>query len=237
MGTDHGLSQYPYIRESRRIVAHKTVVEEDVLAAHQPGARAAFCGDSVGLGWYPVDIHGVPGDVAATGPTRPFQIPLGALIPRDADNLLPACKDLGVTHITNGCYRLHPVEWNIGEAAGALASLCLRRGCRPTSVLERDELLRELQRELLAVGVPLYWCVDVPPDHDAFADLQSLAVESVWEGEEDDLCFHPEEPVDEATRQRVLDAAGLTADQVGSAHRSRSDLARIVARLRRRRSA
>ena len=39
--------------------------------------------------------------------------PLGA-----AENLLPACKNLGVTHITNGCYRLHPVEWNIGEAAG-----------------------------------------------------------------------------------------------------------------------
>ena len=39
----------------------------------------------------------------------PFQIPLGALIPERVTNLLPACKNLGVTHITNGCYRLHPV--------------------------------------------------------------------------------------------------------------------------------
>jgi FAD dependent oxidoreductase len=36
------------------------------------------------------------------------------------ENLLPACKNIGATHITNGCYRLHPVEWNIGEAAGSL---------------------------------------------------------------------------------------------------------------------
>ena len=47
----------------------------------------------------------------------PFQVPLGALIPRRVENLLPACKNLGTTHITNGCYRLHPVEWAIGEAA------------------------------------------------------------------------------------------------------------------------
>ena len=33
-------------------------------------------------------------------------------------NLLPAGKNIGTTHITNGCYRLHPVEWNIGEVAG-----------------------------------------------------------------------------------------------------------------------
>jgi len=46
-------------------------------------------------------------------------------------NLLPACKNLGVTHITNGCYRLHPVEWNIGEAVGALAAFCVRKNaCR-----------------------------------------------------------------------------------------------------------
>ena len=25
-----------------------------------------------------------------------------------------------MTHLTNGCYRLHPVEWGIGEAAGSL---------------------------------------------------------------------------------------------------------------------
>ena len=47
------------------------------------------------------------------------------------ENLLPAAKNIGTTHITNGCYRLHPVEWNIGEVAGALAANCLDQRIRP----------------------------------------------------------------------------------------------------------
>ena len=43
------------------------------------------------------------------------------------ENLLPACKNIGTTHITNVCYRLHPVEWNIGGAAGLLAALDIER--------------------------------------------------------------------------------------------------------------
>ena len=41
--------------------------------------------DSVGVGWYPIDIHrSGPEDVGVSTRTRPFQIPLGALIPADA---------------------------------------------------------------------------------------------------------------------------------------------------------
>ena len=89
-----------------------------------PNPRAALFSDSVGVGWYAIDIHGQATDVVYTAPTKPFQIPLGALVSRHLDNLLAACKNIGTTHITNGCYRLHPVEWNIGEAAGALAAFC-----------------------------------------------------------------------------------------------------------------
>ena len=76
----------------------------------------------------------------------PFQIPLGALMPLRMDNLLPACKNLGVTHITNGCYRLHPVEWNIGEAAGALAAWCLEKKLSPRQVRANRGHLVEFQR-------------------------------------------------------------------------------------------
>src|SRR3712207_8972640 len=48
----------------------------------------------------------------------PFQVPLGAMIPVRVNNLIAGCKNIGTTHVTNGCYRLHPVEWTIGEAAG-----------------------------------------------------------------------------------------------------------------------
>jgi hypothetical protein len=87
----------------------------------------------------------------------PFQIPLGALIPRRVENLLPACKNLGVTHVTNGCYRLHPVEWAIGEAAGALAAFCLAKSLMPKSVRNTPARLKEFQAMLVGQGVEIDW--------------------------------------------------------------------------------
>jgi hypothetical protein len=73
------------------------------------------------------------------------------------ENLLPACKNLGVTHITNGCYRLHPVEWNIGEAVGALAAFCVTKKHAPREVRAKAELLKEFQGQLTDQGVRLAW--------------------------------------------------------------------------------
>ncbi len=78
-------------------------------------------------------------------------------MPKRLENLLPACKNLGVTHITNGCYRLHPVEWNIGEAAGALAAFCLRQKSEPRAVRKKPSLLKSFQDSLVDEGVPLSW--------------------------------------------------------------------------------
>ncbi|MFN3690659.1 MAG: FAD-dependent oxidoreductase, partial [Fimbriimonadales bacterium] len=90
-------------------------------------------------------------------PTLPFQIPLGALIPVRVRNLLPACKNIGTTHITNGCYRLHPVEWNIGESAGLLAAFSALRGTEPHQVYETPALLEEYQNLLRSQGIQLEW--------------------------------------------------------------------------------
>jgi FAD dependent oxidoreductase len=73
------------------------------------------------------------------------------------ENLLPACKNLGVTHITNGCYRLHPVEWNIGEAAGALAAFCVQRKEPPRHVRNDKRLLADYQAQLRKDGFELEW--------------------------------------------------------------------------------
>lgn len=198
LGTADGLAMAPYIRESRRIVARTIVREQDVSARYQPGPRAQFFRDSVGLGWYPIDIHGIPGDVAATGPTRPFQIPLGALIPATGpDNLLAACKNIGVTHMTNGCYRLHPVEWSIGEAAGELAGYCLDQGVTPATVHATPTHLRAYQRRLVEAGMPLSWFTDVPIGHPAFEAVQLLAVRGDVAGTDQDLLFRPDDPVDD----------------------------------------
>lgn len=158
LGTDDGLAQDAYVRESRRIRAVTTIRETDVSLAIRGEHGATRYPDSVGIGMYRIDLHPSTGgdtylDVAST----PFQIPLGALLPIRVQNLLPAAKNIGTTHITNGAYRLHPVEWNIGEAVGALAAYCIRTARSPHSVHEKNDLLEEFQSLLVRRGVELAW--------------------------------------------------------------------------------
>jgi hypothetical protein len=166
VGTDDGLAMYPYIRESRRIKAEFTVCEQHVgtdarmkiAGKKREEVTAEHFTDSVGIGSYRIDLHPTSGgDNYLDISSLPFQIPLGALLPRRVDNLLPACKNLGVTHITNGCYRLHPVEWNIGEAAGSLAAFCLQRKQPPRQIRKDKKLLQDFQQRLQADGVEIQW--------------------------------------------------------------------------------
>jgi hypothetical protein len=157
-GTPDGLAKYPYIRESRRIKAEFTVIEQHVTAPFHSDGRAEPFADSVGIGYYAIDLHPSTGNrhYIHFSPL-PFQIPLGSLIPIRMDNLLAACKNIGTTHITNGCYRLHPVEWNIGESAGLLAAFCHERNVRPRAVRNDAELLESFQQLRVKQGIGLAW--------------------------------------------------------------------------------
>jgi hypothetical protein len=157
-GSADGLAQAPYIRESRRIRAEYTVTEQDLSMAERGDKGAMPYLDSVGVGMYRIDLHpSTGGDNYIDVASCPFEIPLGALIPQRVENLLPAGKNLGTTHITNGCYRLHPVEWNTGEAAGALAAFCLDQRVAPREVRNTPGLLEEFQSHLTRHGVELRW--------------------------------------------------------------------------------
>lgn len=157
-GSADGLAKAPYIRESRRIRAVTTVVEQDVSAELLgPTGRTRYR-DSVGVGSYRIDLHPSTGgdnyiDIASV----PFEIPLGALVPRRVTNLLPASKNIGTTHITNGCYRLHPVEWNVGEVAGALAGHCITHGSTPHTVQADDAEFAAFAAELDHAGIERHW--------------------------------------------------------------------------------
>lgn len=166
MGTEHGLAKRPYIRESRRIEAEFTVTERhvgtearmDITGLSRDEVTAAQFDDSVGIGSYRIDLHPSTGGINYVDfDSLPFQIPLGALIPVRMENLLPACKNLGVTHITNGCYRLHPVEWNIGESAGLLAAFALDNNYVPRYVRNKREVCADFQRFIQQQGIEIRW--------------------------------------------------------------------------------
>jgi hypothetical protein len=120
--------------------------------------QAANFPDSIGIGCYRIDLHPGTGknnyiDISSL----PFQIPLGALIPIRVENLIPACKNIGTTHITNGCYRLHPIEWNIGEAARLLSAFSLTHRLKPRQIHQNAKLLQSFQTMLLNQGIELEW--------------------------------------------------------------------------------
>lgn len=158
LGTEDGLAKYPYIRESRRIRALYTITEHDVSKELRGELGIKRYEDSVGVGSYPLDLHATTQSRRGFYiPNYPFEIPMGALLPVRVQNLLPACKNIGTTQITNGCYRLHPIEWNIGEAAGHMAAYALKHHIRPREIREREYHLKAFQAWIESQGVQLHW--------------------------------------------------------------------------------
>lgn len=154
MGTPDGLAKAPYIRESRRIVARRTVREQDVSKA--ANTVPPVTEDSVGVGHYAIDIHmTTKSHTFLYDATYPFEIPISAMIPVRIKNLIPACKNIGCTHLTSGCYRLHPVEWNVGEVAGYMAAYCIEHQAELEDLQKKR--LADFQQELQREGIQLHW--------------------------------------------------------------------------------
>jgi len=217
MGTPDGFSKYPYVRESRRIRAMRTILEQDIAATHQRGARAALVPDSVGVGLYAIDIHPSEGEEKIPpAAAKPFQIPMSALIPIRMRNLLPAAKNIGATHITNGAYRLHPIEWNIGEAAAHVAGFCMDRNLVPQTLVTDERRRRRLQRRLVRSGLPLHWYTDIPLDHEHFETAQVLAAWGIWTGSETSLEFQPGARLGSAELKALTSRAAQDQDRLGT---------------------
>src|SRR5690606_3173342 len=106
LGTVDGMAKYPYVRESRRIKAVFTVTEQHVGKENramvskddEDKTKAASFFDSVGIGYYHIDLHpSCAGVNYVDFESLRFQIPLGALLPIRMSNLLPANKNIGTT--------------------------------------------------------------------------------------------------------------------------------------------
>ncbi|MDI4632415.1 FAD-dependent oxidoreductase [Pelomonas sp. V22] len=151
LGSADGLAQQVYVRESRRIVGLTCLAQQDV---QQPMQRT----NSVGIAWYMMDMH--PTCVSSQGlnaHVQPFELPLGCFVPADCDNLLPACKNLGVSHLVNACTRVHPAEWLIGEVAGSLAAFALQQDLTPTQIHADAASVARFRARLTEQGIPQHW--------------------------------------------------------------------------------
>ena len=180
MGTASGLSKYPYIRESRRLLGRPgfgypdgfLIYESDISVEEselQRGRPYVFS-DSVGVGQYPIDFHACvqeadfspdPADIDYEGVmlSYPYQIPLRSLIPQQIDNLLAGAKNIAATHIAAASYRVHPVEWAIGSGAGNAAAFAIAQDVVPASLVSglprQRERLNQLQAQIQGLGNPI----------------------------------------------------------------------------------
>ncbi|MEA5466814.1 FAD-dependent oxidoreductase [Leptothoe sp. PORK10 BA2] len=197
--TEDGIALEPYIREARRGVALTTIRHEDVAASFFPNqARARAFDDTVGVGQYHyLDLHGnlVDGHVSPRGKdviALPFTLPAAALVPVDTDGLVLSAKSIGTTHITNAAYRMHPVEWAIGEASGFLAAFSVWTGKQPREIVGDQSLLRKLQGFVTRNGIPIVWFDDVSHADSDFEAIQVMAAAGIITSENaKDLHFRP----------------------------------------------
>ncbi|MEL7351381.1 MAG: FAD-dependent oxidoreductase [Cyanobacteria bacterium P01_A01_bin.70] len=207
-----GIGLEPYIREARRGIALTTIRHEDVAEAFFPNqARARCFEDSVGIGQYHyLDLHGnlFEGHITPKGKdviALPFSLPAKSMIPMTADGLILSAKSLGTTHITNAAYRMHPMEWAIGEASGFLAVFAAWTGESPRRIVESLPLMRKLQGFMTRNGIPIFWFDDVPHDDSDFEPIQVMAASGIIRSENaNNLHFRPYAPVSRAVVATAL---------------------------------
>ena len=88
----------------------------------------------VAQGCYQIDIHG-PTDATYTLEKLPkgahYDIPYGALVASNCDNLLVAGRCISATHEALGAVRVQHICMAMGQAAGTAAAMCAKEGVSP----------------------------------------------------------------------------------------------------------
>jgi hypothetical protein len=177
--TEDGLPFFPYFREARRIAGRDTMTVE---AARHPYDFDLYT-RAIAVGDYPVDHHHNQNPRAEElshlwfGKVPSFSVPLGVLMPVGIEDLLVCEKNISVSWEMNGATRLQPVVMGLGQAAGALAALAVRKGCHPSEVPAE-----EVQAVLLDHGCYLLPFLDKKPGEPGFRELQEAGVRGEVKG-------------------------------------------------------
>jgi hypothetical protein len=172
----------PYHRESRRIHG---VVRFNVNHVAKPFSQPeALYRTGIAVGDYPIDHHHkrypdwdkLP-DLHFY-PVPSYNVPLGVLVPKDADRLIVAEKSISVSNLLNGSTRLQPVVLQIGQAAGVLAVKALKQKKTITQTS-----VRNVQQALLDAGGYLMPYLDLPKTDIHFKAVQRIGATGILKGE------------------------------------------------------
>lgn len=197
------LPMIPYHREARRLDGIVTLTVNDIAAPYQQ--KTSLYRTGIAIGDYPIDHHHLKNPEAPqidfiNIKVPAYNIPLGALIPKNADGIIVAEKSISVTNIVAGASRLQPVVLTIGQAAGALAAIAIKNNQQPAQVN-----IRQVQMALLESKAYLMPFIDVKPDDKDFIVMQKIGATGILKGTgipykwANQTWFYPEQPVNEYT--------------------------------------
>ncbi len=126
------------VRETRRAIGDYVVKEEDIINCHK-------FDDAIARGSYGIDIHGQKDEQSRLDemPENDFyEIPLRALIVKDAENLLVAGRNVSATRKAHGALRIMPTSAAMGEASGALAAIAITKNLSIRNVPVKEVQLK-----------------------------------------------------------------------------------------------
>lgn len=118
------------IRESRRVMGHYVLTQEDVLGCKK-------FSDGICRTAYPIDIHNPmgAGTVLRRVPVGEwYEVPYRCLVPLHLKNLLVAGRCISATHEAHSSLRIMPNCYCFGHAAGIAASIAVREGFEPEEI-------------------------------------------------------------------------------------------------------
>lgn len=195
------LPMIAYHREARRLDGKVTLTVNDIAAPYQQ--KTSLYRTGIAIGDYPIDHHHLKNPEAPqidfiNIKVPAYNIPLGALIPKNADGIIVAEKSVSVTNIVAGASRLQPVVLTIGQAAGALAAVAIKNNLQPAQVNIRD-----VQTALLESKAYIMPFIDVKPEDKNFVAMQKIGATGILKGTgvpykwANQTWFYPEQPVNE----------------------------------------
>lgn len=203
-GTPDRLPPKPYVREGLRLDALTVVTANDVRAPDEESvtwaptrpADAAF-GFQFHIDFHPTRREWIGTDRVAWrpkhSPTRSWDqythrafVPLRAFVPKAAEGLLGAGKNIGMSSVVEAALRLHPQMLLSGQVSGTLAARALIEGRTPRELVNDRFAVRRIRRILAggtvgAPGVAIYAWQDLTPDDPCFEAANVLPAMGKWE--------------------------------------------------------
>ena len=179
--------------------------------------------NSIGIGHYPIDSKPVhsktdmstpdkgEGDFFLSNVITPFQVPFGAIIPKNVEGLVVPVA-LSATHVAFSAIRMDATWMVIGQAAGVAAAISVKE-----SVAVREIPVTKIQDELLKQKCKLAFYWDVPIEHPYFADIQKATV-SGWIDPDMSFDFYPDSLLTRAQAAQLLVKAFDVWPSVSNVH-------------------